>query len=238
MVYLRSFIYQIGFVLGMLFYGMFVFIVAPFIPYPRRYGFVTGLNYWVLWWAKVTCGVRMEIEGQEFLQQGRPFVLVANHQSDWETFSIQTLVKPLCTILKKELLRIPIFGWGLALIKPIAIDRSQRSAALKQILKQGKDRLSKGIPVLIFPQGTRVPVGEFGRFNKGAAMLACSAGVPVLTFAHNGGEFWPSKSWLRYPGTIKVKVGPAIPTIGRSVDDVQADIIDRLQRDLSQLNLD
>lgn len=232
MIYIRSAIYQVGFAFAILIGGLLSVLLAPLIPYPRRYGLVTAANHVVLWWAKVTCGVRMEVDGIEHLKSDRPFVLVANHQSDWETFVLQVMVKPICTILKKELLSIPVFGWGLSLIKPIAIDRSQPSAALKQILKQGKSRLSDGIPVLIFPQGTRVPVGEMGRFNKGAAMLACSAKVPVVTFAHNGGEFWPSKSWLRKPGTIRVKIRPAIETKGRSVDEVQADIIRQLQADM------
>ncbi len=232
MIYIRSAIYQLGFALGLIIGGTFSLLIAPVIPYPQRYNFVTAINYFVLWWAKVTCGVKVEIEGREYLTASRPYVLVANHQSDWETFILQLLVKPSCTILKKELLKIPFFGWGLALIKPIAIDRSQRSAALKQILKQGKARLADGIPVLIFPQGTRVPVGEMGRFNKGAAMLACAAKVPVVTFAHNGGEYWPSKSWLRKPGTIHVKIRPPIATEGRSVDEVQADIVAQLGTDM------
>lgn len=232
MIYIRSAIYQVGFALAILFGGLISILLAPLVPYPRRYGLVTAANYFVLWWAKVTCGVRMEIEGAEHLKKDKPFVLVANHQSDWETFVLQIMVKPVCTILKKELLSIPVFGWGLALIKPIAIDRSKPSAALKQILKQGKSRLADGIPVLIFPQGTRVPVGEMGRFNKGAAMLACSAKVPIVTFSHNGGEYWPSKSWLRKPGVIRVKIRPAIDTVGRSVDEVQADVISQLQADM------
>ena len=125
-----------------------------------------------------------------------------------------------CWVLKKELLRIPVFGWGLALAKPIAIDRSQNKAALKQLLVQGKERLESGLCVVICPQGTRRPPGEFGRFNVGGAMLAVKNQMPVVPITHNSGSFWPRKGLLKYPGTIEVIIGEAIETSGKSADQV------------------
>lgn len=236
MIYLRSALYHLGFVFGMLVFGIFALLVGRWLPYPLRFHVVTSINFFFLWWLRVTCGLSYEVEGKEYLKTPGGYVLIANHQSEWETFALQVLIRPVCTVMKKELLRIPLFGWGLALLKPIAIDRSERSAALKQILKQGKARLQEGIPVVIFPQGTRVPVGKMGRFNKGGAMLACAAKAPVITLAHNGGELWPSKSWLRHPGVIKVIVRPPIDTVGKSADEVHALATEQLQADMSAVS--
>lgn len=236
MIYLRSALYQLGFVIGMVFFGLFTLLIARWLPYPLRFHVVTSINFFFLWWLRVTCGLSYRVEGKEYLNTPGGFVLIANHQSEWETFALQVLIRPVCTVMKQELLRIPLFGWGLALLKPIAINRSERSAALKQILKQGKARLKEGIPVVIFPQGTRVPVGKLGRFNKGGVMLACAAKVPVITLAHNGGELWPSKSWLRHPGVINVIVRPPVLTEGRGADAVQEQVIAQLKEDMQAVS--
>ncbi len=220
MLYLRSGLFSSVFLVATILYAAFCVVFARWLPFRARFAVVVGINRFFLWWARVVCGVRFQIDAKENLPASGSFVILANHQSEWETFFLQVMVGPLCTVLKKELLKIPFFGWALALLKPIAIDRSERAGALKQILKQGKARLKEGIPVLIFPQGTRVRAGQRGRFNKGGAMLACSSGVPVVTIAHNAGEYWPSRSFLKFPGTIRVVIGPVIETEGRSVDEV------------------
>ncbi len=220
MLQIRASIYYTVTMILTVVHSLLCLTVASWLPFRLRYRFVTTLNRIIIQLGRWVCGVRYEVEGQENLPKDRPFVILANHQSEWETFYLQLLVGPMCTVLKKELLRIPFFGWGLAMLKPIAINRAARTNAMKQILQQGKARLKEGIPVLIFPQGTRIPAGETGRFNKGGAMLACSAKVPVITLAHNAGRHWPSKSFIKYPGTIRVRIGPLIETEGSSVDDV------------------
>ncbi len=220
MLYLRSALFAGIMFIGTILYAVICLVFFSFLPFKQRFPAVVLLNRFLLWAARIVCGVRCEIEGLEHLPKTGGYVVVANHQSEWETFFLQTLISPLSTVLKKELLKIPFFGWALALLRPIAIDRSARSGALKQILKQGKARLKDGVPVLIFPQGTRVKIGEVGRFNKGGAMLACSAKVPVVTIVHNGASCWPSKSFLKYPGTIRLVIGPVIETEGRSVEEV------------------
>ena len=122
--------------------------------------------------------------------------------------------EPLSQVLKRELLYVPFFGWALALLKPIAIDRSQPKLALKQLAKQGDECLKKGAWVLIFPEGTRIPVGQMGKFSRGGTALAVNAGLPVLPIAHNAGQYWPKAGWAKYPGTIQVVIGPAMHAEG------------------------
>jgi 1-acyl-sn-glycerol-3-phosphate acyltransferase len=235
LLYLRSALFRSVIVVATIIYSTLCLLVGPLLPFRQRYCLVTGINRFYLWWARLACGVHYEVEGMENLPKDRPYVILSNHQSDWETFFFQVFVGPLCTVLKKELLRIPFFGWALAMLRPIAIDRNLRSGAMKQILKQGRERLKEQIPVLIFPQGTRVKVGEIGSFNKGGAMLACSAKVPVVTIVHNAGDYWPSKSFLKYPGTIRVVVGPLIETQGRSVQEVHEETSEWLERKIKEV---
>lgn len=220
---LRATFYYAAFYLLTIVHSIMCVIVAPFLSYRGRFRFVTTINYFYVAWLRICCGVKLEIEGLENLPKDQAFVAISNHQSEWETIYFQTLIRPQCVVLKKELLSIPFFGWGLRLMKPIAIDRSQRRGALKQLLTQGKERLEDGIPVLIFPQGTRLPFGELGKFNKGGAMLAASAGVPVVPIVHDAGLYWPGKSFEKYPGTVKLKIGKPVSSEGKSVDEIHTE---------------
>jgi len=126
-------------------------------------------------------------------------------------------------VLKRELLRIPFFGWGLALLAPIAIDRAAGRAALREMAEQGRDRVSRGFSVVIFPEGTRKAPGETAEFFIGGAWLACQLGVPVVPVAHDAGRCWPREALWKSPGTIHVVIGPAIATAGRSASAVNAE---------------
>lgn len=220
MLHIRAALFYLLFIPVTVIHSVLSLLVASWLPFTPRFRFVVASNRFAIFWLRWVCGVRYEVVGRENLPAAGPFVILANHQSEWETLYLQLLVTPLCTVLKRELLKIPFFGWALALLKPIAIDRSKPASAMKEILRQGKARLADGTPVLIFPQGTRVRAGELGKFNKGGAMLACSAGVPVVTIAHNAGEHWPSGKFLKRPGVIRVEIGPLITTDGRKVDEV------------------
>ncbi len=188
--------------------------VAPLLPFRARYRFVN--QTWcrcAVWLAKVLLGIRYEVKGLENIPQ-QPCVILAKHQSTWETFFLSALFEPLSQVLKRELLYVPFFGWAMAMLKPIAIDRSNPKAALKQLAKQGHERLGQGAWVLIFPEGTRIPSGQIGKFSRGGAALAVNAGLPVLPIAHNAGEFWPKQGWRKTPGTIQVVIGPAMHAEG------------------------
>ncbi|WCN07679.1 lysophospholipid acyltransferase family protein [Marinomonas mediterranea] len=232
----------IGSILFLIIYSVltgFTGVVAPtiafFLPERCRQPVLNVHNHILLFLFRVVCGVRVEIEGLENVPKGRPVVLVSNHQSEWETYLLQVLTTPISTVLKKELLSIPFFGWGLRMVQPIAIDRSKRAGALKQILKQGKERIASGRSVLIFPEGTRAKPGQEKAFNKGAAMLAASAKVPILPMVHNAGHVWPSRTWKRYSGEIKVSIGKLIESEGRSTSEIHEEMESWMRTTMSQM---
>ena len=229
---LRSAIFFVAYNLYGIVHGPLCLLTAPFLNYRQRYAFCNLWTRVTMWLLRHVNGIHVQIEGREHIPENEPMVLMANHQSQWETFYLQLLIAPQATVLKRELLRVPFFGWGLALTRPIAIDRRQPSAALKSILRQGRQRLDEGIPVMIYPEGTRQPPGRLGKFNPGGAMLACQAGVRVLPIAHNAGNCWPARSLLKYPGTIRLVIGPPINTQGRKPKDINQQVYDWMERNL------
>ncbi|TVQ91598.1 MAG: 1-acyl-sn-glycerol-3-phosphate acyltransferase [Chromatiaceae bacterium] len=200
--------------------------VAPFLDFPARYRFVNLWSRASMWLLRHLNGVQIEVEGLEHLPGDRPVVVMSNHQSQWETFYLQLLISPQATILKRELLWVPFFGWGLALLRPIAIDRGRGADALKTILRMGQARLQAGISVVIYPEGTRQPPATLGNFNAGGAMLAARAGVDILPIVHNSGDCWPARSLLRRPGTIRLRIGPPIATVGQPPKALTAQVRD------------
>ncbi|QKT05007.1 1-acyl-sn-glycerol-3-phosphate acyltransferase [Ectothiorhodospiraceae bacterium 2226] len=196
-------------------------LLTAVLPYRLRYRYLTNWGRFTLWWLRVTCGVNFRVQGMEHLPQ-EPAVVLAKHQSAWETIALPFLLPPQTWVLKRSLLWIPVFGWGLALLRPIAIDRSAGRRALAQIIERGRRRLEQGIWVVVFPEGTRVAPGTRGRYGIGGAMLAARSGVPVVPVAHNAGEFWPRNGFRKRPGTIELRIGPPIPTAGRSAQEVNA----------------
>lgn len=172
---------------------------------------ITRWSGFIVWLADKCCGIQYEIEGLENIPD-KPVVVVAKHQSTWETFLFQNLFAPTATVLKKELMSIPFFGWTLNLLEPIVIDRSQRKQALTQIKAQGTQRIQENRWIVIYPEGTRIPVGSDSRLAQGAFILAKAAKVPVLPVVHNAGEFWRPHDWLKYPGKITVRIGKPIAT--------------------------
>ncbi len=211
---IRTFLFYLLLSSSSFFWCILCVFIAPFLPFRARYRFV--IQAWcrcATWLAKTVVGLRYEVEGLENIPQ-QPCVVLAKHQSTWETFYLSALFEPLSQVVKRELLYVPFFGWAMAMLKPIAIDRSNPKAALKQLAKQGHERLGQGAWVLIFPEGTRIPPGQIGKFSRGGTSLAVNAGLPVLPIAHNAGEFWPKHGWAKYPGTIKVVIGPVMHAEG------------------------
>lgn len=233
---IRALIYYAAFYPVTIFWAILCLVFARFLPFKPRFYFITAINHFYIIWLRIACGVKVNVQGRENLPKEGAYVAIANHQSEWETIYFQLLIQPQVVVLKQELLKIPFFGWALALLEPIALDRSQKRGALKVLLEQGKDRLSRGIPLLIFPQGTRLPAGELGKWNKGGAMLAVSNQVPMVAIAHNAGRFWPGKSLLKTPGTIDVVISPPIDTTERTVDDVHTEAVAWLTPTLHSIN--
>jgi len=180
-------------------------------PLPRmvRYRIISGWSRLVVYLAKTILGIDWRIEGEENLP-ARPSVILAKHQSAWETMAFQLIFPPQVHVLKREPLWIPFFGWGLALMSPIAIDRARGARALRTIARRGRERLAQGFWIVVFPEGTRVAPGERRDYQLGGAWLAAAAGAPVVPVAHNAGLFWPRNAFLKRPGTVTVRIGPTI----------------------------
>lgn len=192
-----------------------------FLPAMTRYHIIATWAKSVLWVTSHIVGLRYQVIGQENLPD-TPVVFLSKHQSAWETIAFQKILPPISFVLKRELLRIPFFGWGLAQFSCIAIDRAAGRDALDQVVEQGRQRLADGFSVLVFPEGTRVAMGSKKRFKPGGAWLAQHAGVPVVPIAHNAGEFWQKNAFLKYPGMVTVSIGPVIPTEGLSAVEINA----------------
>ena len=194
-------------------------LASTLVPYRLRWRVVTQWSRFNLFWLSLTCGVHSEVDGLDNVP-AEPTVILAKHESAWETLAMQRWFAPQVWVLKRELLRIPFFGWGLATMRPIAIDRSAGLSAFEQMLEQGRDRLASGCWVVVFPEGTRVPPGARRKFKRGGALLAVHTGRPVIPVAHNAGDCWPRNSFLKYPGTIRVVIGEPIETTGRTAVEV------------------
>lgn len=208
---IRATIFYFGYSLLTVWFSVTGVLFCWFLSYRIRYIYLTWWNYLVMGWLRLICGVRCEVRGRELIPSG-PVVLLCKHQSQWETFFLQVLHPPIATVLKSELLKVPFFGWGLALLEPIAIERNNPKQALKRIMDEGQRLLGIGRSVMIFPEGTRTPVGEIGNYARSGATLACKAGVPIIAVAHNAGLCWPSKRFLKYPGVITVVISAPIDT--------------------------
>lgn len=218
MIRLRSSLFALALLLVTPPYALLALLTAP-LPRHARYRFISGWAVIMLWLLRHLCGVRWTVEGREHLPS-RPAVILAKHQSAWETLAFQAIFPPQVHVLKRELLWLPFFGWGLALMSPIAIDRARGLAALRQIARKGKQRLEQGFWVVIFPEGTRVAPGRKRKYQLGGAWLAVHAGVPVVPVAHNAGRAWPKNSFLKHPMRITVRIGPPIQSAGRDPNEV------------------
>ena len=163
---------------------------------------------------RLICGVKWQVEGKENIPE-EPCVVLSKHQSTWETYFLPTILPPTVYVAKRSLAWIPIFGWALIAVRFILIDRKSGSSAVNQIITQSRDRMAKGYSVIIFPEGTRVPVGAEPNYRIGGAMVAEKTGANILPVAVNSGEFWPRMGYIKWPGTITVCIGPVIQSSGK-----------------------
>lgn len=209
-------------------------LTFPFSPL-TRYRLISRYARTMVWLVRVVCGIRYEVRGLENLPK-EPCIVLCKHQSAWETLALQVIFPPQAWVLKRELLRIPFFGWALALTSPIAIDRSDGKGAMRQLLKQGKERLAQGFYVVIFPEGTRVPYGQRGKYKIGGAMLAASSGVPVVPVAHNAGRLWGRAAFSKHPGLITMSIGQPIDSKGLKADEINAQVEAWIENEIQQLD--
>lgn len=222
MTWLRSAVFLAGGALLTMVFGTLLTFAGPvsFRLAARLASIYAGL---MLKWAQWTCGIRHTVSGWENVPDF-PVILMAKHQSAWETLFMASRFPPQCWIVKRELLWLPFVGWGLLAVRSIAIDRSSGKTAREQVLEKGARRLAQGMWISIFPEGTRVAPGQRGRYGIGGALLATRTGTPILPMAHNAGEVWPRNAFRKRPGTVQVMIGPLIATQGRDAVSVNAEV--------------
>lgn len=233
MIYLRSTAFFILGTLNTIFYGLFT-VPLSILWHDIGYECARGWGWRILWLGKHVCGMDYEVRGLENVPK-KPVVIMAKHQSAWETVGILCHLPRGVWIIKRELVWLPIIGWVLAGLKSIAIDRKSGRSARDQILEQGRDRLARGYCVLIFPEGTRVAPGERKRYGQGAAQLAVGAPADVLPIAHNAGECWRRNAFLKYPGKITLSIGPVIESAGKDPAALTAEVEAWIEAEMTRL---
>lgn len=215
--------------------GLLILLAIP-LPFITRYKMGAVWCTLVLWMTKFFCGLGFEIEGMENIKENQIAIVLVNHQSAWETLALRSFLPTQTTLLKRSLTWLPIWGWALACLKPISIDRKKQRVALRILLAKGVAALNEGLWVVIFPEGTRTAAGEVEKFNAGGALLAERSGFPIIPIAHNAGNYWPRYSFLKYPGTIKVKIGSPIETRGRKASDINSETENWIRQAVKEMN--
>ena len=184
-------------------------------------------------------GIHNRVHGFENLPQGKtdPAVLLVKHQSTWETFALPTLMPhPLAYVFKRELLRVPFFGWAMGRLDMIHIDRSQRAQAFNKVVTQGRRLMAQGVWVIMFPEGTRIDRGQRGQYKTGGTRLAIEAGVPVIPIAVTSGRCWPRRAFIKRPGVVDISIGRPIPSAGRQPEELMAEVEAWIEAEMRRLD--
>ncbi len=235
MLILRAIVYQLVLIVTVIPYSFACLLWAP-LPLDWRYKLTSGWPRFAIWSARWILGIRWQIKGLEHLPK-RPSVILSKHQSAWETmFYLAYLPPQVCFVYKKELHRIPFFGWGLALLGMIPIDRKQRRNAMAQVTRIGGQRLKEGRWPILFPEGTRMAPGKTGRYKAGGAILAHAHQADIVPIAVNSGECWPRNAFIKTPGLITVSIGPALSTQGISAQEANQRAQEWIEQEMRRLN--
>jgi 1-acyl-sn-glycerol-3-phosphate acyltransferase len=217
-------------------YALAVMLLSIFVRGTRLYWFTIGWLRLAIWGARVICGVRARLHGFENLPDSA-VILLPKHQSTWETFAFPGLMPhPLCYVFKRELLHIPFFGWAMARLDMIHIDRSRRAEAWSRVAEQGRRFMAQGNWVIMFPEGTRIPRGGQGVYKSGGTRLAVTTGTPVVPIAVTSARCWPRKRFVLTPGVIDVSVGKPIPSVGRESDELMREVESWIEGEMRRLD--
>jgi 1-acyl-sn-glycerol-3-phosphate acyltransferase len=235
MAVLRASLYQLFLIVTVIPYAIACVLWSP-LPLRWRYKLTVGWPRLAVWGAKVILGIRWQLKGAEHLPDG-PAILLSKHQSAWETlFFPAYMPRELCFVYKKELHWVPFFGWGLALLRMIPIDRSKGRDAFEQVVRIGQDRINAGRWPILFPEGTRIAPGTEGRYKLGGALLASRTNTPIIPVAHNAGECWRRKAFIKKPGLVTVSIGPLIYPDGMEADALNRKVRDWIESEMRVLN--
>ena len=233
MLILRSLLFYIGQIISTILIAPIGVISFP-LDFKKRYYLITRWAVFNLWWLKLCCNVRYEIVGVDNIPE-KPCIVMCKHQSAFETLALQRIFIPQIWVLKKELLQIPIYGWGLASMQPIAINRDSTIKSFKQIADQGYERLKKGYWVVIFPEGTRVAPNKKKKYLPGGGMLAEKSGAQVVPIAHNAGRLWPRNSMIKKPGLITIKIGPVMESKNKTAKEITNNVENWIEKTVGEL---
>jgi 1-acyl-sn-glycerol-3-phosphate acyltransferase len=236
MLLIRSLAFQFYFFVSVLLFALAVF-VSWALPFAVRFGLAKTWGASMLWAGRVICGLECVVEGSENIPD-QPCVIMIKHSTVFEAYAQLTIFPPQTWVVKRELMWIPIFGWGLAALKPIAINRRAGHTAVSQVIEQGRRKLLQGIWVTIFPEGTRVLPGMVRKYGVSGAALAREAGCRVLPVAHNAGDFWPRRSLIKRPGVVRFCIGPPIETEARSPKEINEAVRDWIESRMAEIRAD
>ena len=217
-VLLRSGLFFLLFASGTILFSSIILAVIPVTTAAQRRRLIPTWGRFNRNILAFFCGLTVRVIGLENLPPP-PYMILCKHQSAWETVVLQAFFPGAVLVLKKSLLNIPIFGWAMKATEQIAIDRSQGVSALRLMTTKCREAFEAGRTVLIFPEGTRVAVGEVGKYNPGGVGMALSSNVPIVPVAHNAGQYWGRKTFIIYPGEMQLRIGPSIPTVGLGKGD-------------------
>ena len=211
-------------------FTLFFVVLSPFIGLKKRYVLTGGYISTLLIVLKFLCRIDWEVRGN--ILSKKPVVIASNHQGLWESFYLQTLANPLTTIIKKELVYVPFFGWSLNLLNPIKINRSKKIQSAKMVIARGTQKLRSGFSILLFPEGTRkIPGKQVGKFARSAADLAIKNNVDLIPIYHNSGLYWKNKKFVKFPGTVKVTIGA--PIKGKNSSEMTRNLVDWMNKKAS-----
>ena len=210
MNFLKSLVFNVIFYVSIIFASLTIIILYPFKSTESLQNIASFWVKSVLFLLKKICGISWEVTGAENIPKS-PCILVSNHQGQWESFFLQTLKIPSSSIIKQELLYIPIFGWALACLKPIHLRRSKKYKSMKKVIKDGSKKLKRGISLIIFPEGTRSnPKYGLKKFSNSCGYLSVENNIPIIPICHNSGLYWKNKNFIKEKGDVKVVIGPPI----------------------------
>lgn len=234
MRWIRSVLFLFGLIIVTPVFSILVILLFP-LPNVTRSRIASGWAYFVMWWLKITCNLNYVVRGRENIPD-HPSIILSKHQSAWETIGLQTIFPPQVWVMKRSLLLIPFLGWAFVALAAIPIDRSAGREALKKLVENGKDRLTRGLWVVIFPEGTRTAPGDKGKYHVGGAWLAAKTGTTVVPVAHNAGKYWRKNAFVKHPGTIQVSIGKPIETKGLKPDEVNKQVEAWIEAEMTTLN--
>ena len=236
---IRSVLHVLWLIITVIPWALFVVVFSYFASSTRIYWWCAGWLRMAVQSGTFILGIQNRDTGMENLPQGAndPAVLLVKHQSTWETFVMPALMPhPLAYVFKKELLRVPFFGWAMARMDMIHIDRGQRSQAFAKVVTQGKRLMGEGVWVIMFPEGTRIPRGQVGQYKTGGTRLAIEAGVPVIPIAVTSAKCWPTKAFIKKPGVVDISIGKPIASLGREPDELMQEVQAWIEAEMRRLD--